>query len=257
MEVLNIQNLTKVYGSKYGKMKYPALRGINLKVESGEFLAIMGPSGSGKTTFLNNISTIDTPTSGKVFINGTDITHLKEPHLSAFRRSKLGFIFQDFNLLDTMTLKENIVLPLALSRVPYRVINQRLSDISEKLGIDKILDKYPYEVSGGQKQRAAAARAIITKPALVLGDEPTGALDSKASKELLNCLGNLNVENNATIIMVTHDAFAASYCKRIIFIKDGTLYNELYRGDQSRKSFYQKILQVLSAIGGGSDDDAI
>lgn len=254
MEVLNIKRLTKVYGSKFGGMKYPALRGIDLKVNSGEFLGIMGPSGSGKTTFLNVISTIDRPTTGEVLIEGTDITKLKEPNLSAFRREKLGFVFQDFNLLDTMTLKENIVLPLALSKTPYKIIRERLDDISEKLGIKGVLQKYPYEVSGGQKQRAAAARALITKPALILADEPTGALDSKAARELLGCFGRMNEENKATIVMVTHDPFAASYCKRIIFIKDGALFNEIYRGDLPRKDFYQKILRILSVMGGENDN---
>jgi len=254
VEVLKIQNLRKVYGSKFGGVKYTALDDINLNVENGEFVAIMGPSGSGKTTFLNVISTIDKPTSGSVLINGADITKLKEPNLSKFRREKLGFIFQDFNLLDTMTLKENIVLPLALSRTPYHTIKTKLQDISVKLGINDLLNKYPYEVSGGQKQRAAAARAIITEPSLILADEPTGALDSKASKELLGCLESLNNKNNATIIMVTHDAFAASYCKRIIFIKDGKLFNEIYKGDKPRKDFYQNILKVLSVIGGTTDD---
>ena len=254
VEVLKIQNLRKVYGSKFGGVKYTALDDINLNVENGEFVAIMGPSGSGKTTFLNVISTIDKPTSGSVLINGADITKLKEPNLSKFRREKLGFIFQDFNLLDTMTLKENIVLPLALSKTPYQTIKTKLQDISVKLGINDLLNKYPYEVSGGQKQRAAAARAIITEPSLILADEPTGALDSKASKELLGCLESLNNKNNATIIMVTHDAFAASYCKRIIFIKDGKLFNEIYKGDKPRKDFYQNILKVLSVIGGTTDD---
>lgn len=254
MEVLNVQNLKKVYGSKFGGVKYPALNDINLKVEKGEFVGIMGPSGSGKTTFLNVISTIDKPTAGKVFVDGNDITNLMEPHLSSFRKQKLGFIFQDFNLLDTMTLKENIVLPLALSKTPYSEITIRLNDISVKLGIGQILNKYPYEVSGGQKQRAAAARAIITNPSIILADEPTGALDSKASKELLGCLEYLNNTNHASILMVTHDAFAASYCKRIIFIKDGKLFNEIYRGDMNRKAFYQNILKVLSVIGGDTDD---
>ncbi|MGH4122141.1 MAG: ABC transporter ATP-binding protein [Clostridium sp.] len=253
-EVLKIENLRKVYGSKFGGVKYTALDDINLKVENGEFVAIMGPSGSGKTTFLNVISTIDKPTSGSVIIHGDDITKLKEPNLSKFRREKLGFIFQDFNLLDTMTLKENIVLPLALSKTPYNTIKTRVQEISIKLGISDILGKYPYEVSGGQKQRAAAARAMITNPSMVLADEPTGALDSKASKELLGCLENLNHKNKATILMVTHDAFAASYCTRIVFIKDGKLFNEIYKGDKSRKDFYQNILKILSVIGGDTDD---
>lgn len=254
MEVLNIEGLKKVYGSKFGGVKYTALRDINLKVNKGEFVGIMGPSGSGKTTFLNVISTIDKPTSGRILIDGDNISDLREPNLSKFRRDKLGFIFQDFNLLDNMTLKENIVLPLALSKTPYSTIKTRLDNISTKLGISDILSKHPYEVSGGQKQRAAAARAIITEPSLILADEPTGALDSKSSKELLNALSYLNEKNEATILMVTHDSFAASYCKRVIFIKDGKLFNELYKGQQSRSDFYQNILRVLSVIGGDTND---
>jgi putative ABC transport system ATP-binding protein len=254
MEVLNIENLKKVYGSKFGGVKYTALDNIGLKVNAGEFVAIMGPSGSGKTTLLNVISTIDKPTSGTVLIDGKDITKLKEPQLSTFRREKLGFIFQDFNLLDNMTLKENIVLPLALAKAPYDLIEKRLQEITTKLGINEILNKHPYEVSGGQKQRAAAARAIISNPALILADEPTGALDSKSSKELLNALEYLNEKNNATILMVTHDSFAASFCKRVIFIKDGKLFNEIYKGDTLRKEFYQKLLKVLAAMGGDTDD---
>lgn len=250
VEVLNIQNLSKIYGSRLGGIKYTALKEIDLTVESGEFVGIMGPSGSGKTTLLNVVSTIDRPTSGRVLIEGQDITRLREPGLSRFRRDKLGFIFQDFNLLDTMTIKENIVLPLALAKRPYRQINESLLLIAKNLGIADILAKYPFEVSGGQKQRAAAARAMITRPALILADEPTGALDSKSSKELLGCLGALNENSHATILMVTHDAFAASYCRRIIFIKDGGLFNEIYRGETPRKDFYQKILQILSVIGG-------
>jgi putative ABC transport system ATP-binding protein len=254
MEVLNIENLKKVYGSKFGGVKYTALDNIGLKVNAGEFVAIMGPSGSGKTTLLNVISTIDKPTAGTVLIDGKDITKLKEPQLSTFRREKLGFIFQDFNLLDNMTLKENIVLPLALAKAPYDLIEKRLQEITTKLGINEILNKHPYEVSGGQKQRAAAARAIISNPALILADEPTGALDSKSSKELLNALEYLNEKNNATILMVTHDSFAASFCKRVIFIKDGKLFNEIYKGDTLRKEFYQKLLKVLAAMGGDTDD---
>lgn len=253
MEVLKVNNLRKAYGSKFGRLKYTAIDDINLEIEKDEFTAIMGPSGSGKTTFLNVISTIDKPTSGNVFIEGQDITKLKEPNLSYFRRKKLGFIFQDFNLLDNMTLKENIVLPLILMKVSYETIQKRLESISYKLGIKEILDKHPYEVSGGQKQRAAAARAIITEPSLILADEPTGSLDSKSSKELLNCLKSLN-DSDTTILMVTHDAFAASYCKRVIFIKDGKLFNEIYRGDMEKKNFYQNIIRILSVIGGGADD---
>ncbi|OPJ57727.1 ABC transporter ATP-binding protein [Clostridium oryzae] len=253
MEVLNIKNLTKVYGSKSGGIKYTALHDINLMVEEGEFLAVMGPSGSGKTTLLNVISTIDKPTSGTVLVDGKDIAKLKEPKLSSFRREKLGFIFQNFNLLDTMTLKENIVLPLSLANVSYKTVQSRLEELSLKIGIKNVLNKYPYEVSGGQRQRAAVIRAIITEPSLILGDEPTGALDSKSAKEVLNCLDELN-NNKATILMVTHDAFAASYCKRVVFIKDGKLFNEIYRGDKTRTDFYENILKILSVIGGDNSD---
>lgn len=252
MEILSAKKVTKVYGSRYGGMKYPALAGVDLTVQSGEFLGIMGPSGSGKTTLLNVLSTIDRPTSGTVIIEGREVTQIREPALSDFRRSRLGFLFQDFNLLDTMTLRENIVLPLALAKTPIEEIRRRLDVLAQALGIADVLDKRPYEVSGGQKQRAAAARAIITQPALVLADEPTGALDSKSARELLGCLERLNAEQRATILMVTHDAYSASWCSRIVFIKDGLLFNELRRGDMPRKVFYQSILQVLAVMGGGN-----
>jgi putative ABC transport system ATP-binding protein len=247
-DVLTARNLKKVYGSR-GNV-YTALQDIDLTIKQGEFVGIMGPSGAGKTTLLNIISTIDQPSSGTVTIGGEDIVKMNEEKLSVFRRNKLGFIFQDFNLLDTLTVKENIVLPLALSRVRLEELEKRLKEVATGLSIEDILNKYPYEISGGQKQRTAAARAIITKPALVLADEPTGALDSKSSTELLQALSDLNEKNSATIMMVTHDAFAASYCKRIIFIKDGLLFTELVRGG-SRKEFFQKILDVLKTLGGG------
>lgn len=245
--VLVAKNVKKVYGSR-GNV-YTALNDIDLEIKEGEFVGIMGPSGAGKTTLLNMISTIDRPTGGSIAIDGDDIVKMKEDKLSSFRRNKLGFIFQDFNLLDTLSVKENIVLPLALSKVNHNQIEKRVSEIADILGINDILEKYPYEISGGQKQRTAAARAIITKPKMILADEPTGALDSKSSTELLQCMSDLNENNNATIMLVTHDAFAASYCKRILFIKDGRLYTELVRGG-SRKEFFQKILDVLRALGG-------
>ncbi len=249
MKVLTGQNIKKVYGEHQGGNVSNALNGISFEVEKGDFLGIMGPSGAGKSTLLNVIATIDTPTSGNITIGGKDITHLKEPELSKFRRESLGFIFQDYNLLDTLTLKENIILPLTLSKVSVRKIERSVEKIAQALGIISILDNYPYEVSGGQKQRAAAARAIITNPELILADEPTGALDSKSSRELLNCMSELNKEQNATILMVTHDAFAASFCRRIIFIKDGSLFTEIIsNGD--RKEFFDRILKVLAALGG-------
>ena len=249
--VLMAKNLKKVYGSR-GNV-YTALHDIDLNIKEGEFVGIMGPSGAGKTTLLNIISTIDKPSSGTVTIGGEDIVKMNEEKLSVFRRNKLGFIFQDFNLLDTLTVKENIVLPLSLSRVNLNELKRRLKEVSSGLGIEDILDKYPYEISGGQKQRTAAARAIINRPALVLADEPTGALDSKSATELLQALSDLNEKDKATILMVTHDAFAASYCKRIIFIKDGLLFTELYRGG-SRREFFQRILDVLKTLGGGLTD---
>jgi putative ABC transport system ATP-binding protein len=245
--ILEVHNLKKVYGSR-GNL-YPALNDINLNIKTGEFVGIMGPSGAGKTTLLNIIATIDRPTGGTVTIDGTDIVKMNETQLASFRRNKLGFIFQDFNLLDSLTLKENIVLPLALSKTPTTEIEERVSEAAFTLGIEDILNKYPYEVSGGQKQRTAAARAIIQKPSLILADEPTGALDSKSSAELLQCLTDLNENRKATIMLVTHDAFAASYCKRIVFIKDGSLFTELVRGGK-RKEFFTRILDVLAVMGG-------
>lgn len=246
-EILKAINVTKVYGEK--RNIYQALNGIDMKVFEGGFVGVMGPSGAGKSTLLNIISTIDKPTGGKILIDGDDITRLKGDKLSDFRRDKLGFIFQDFNLLDTLTVKENIALPLSLSKVYYRKIDKKVIEITEKLGIKDLLNKYPYEISGGQKQRVAAARALINKPALILADEPTGALDSKSSKELLEILNLLNEKDKSTIMMVTHDAFAASYCSRVIFIKDGKLYKEI-ENNSSRKDFFREILDVTSMLGG-------
>ncbi|MDD2585775.1 MAG: ABC transporter ATP-binding protein [Syntrophomonadaceae bacterium] len=250
-KVLEVRNLKKVYGSR-GSL-YPALDNIDLDIKEGEFVGIMGPSGAGKTTLLNLVATIDRPTGGSIRIDGIDLAKMGEEDLASFRRNKLGFIFQDFNLLDTLTIKENIILPLALANVKASEIEQRGNETALILGIEDILNKYPYEVSGGQKQRAAAARAIIHKPSLILADEPTGALDSKSSAELLQCLSDLNETNGASIMLVTHDAFAASYCKRILFIKDGSLFTELRKGS-SRKEFFQKILDVLAVMGGDNRD---
>ncbi|SHH39135.1 ABC transporter ATP-binding protein [Tepidibacter thalassicus] len=249
--VLDAKDLSKVYGSK-GNV-YTALRGISLQIKEGEFVGIMGPSGAGKSTLLNIISTIDKPTSGSITINGENILKFNEEKLSLFRRENLGFIFQDFNLLDTLTVKENILLPLALAKINPKKIEKKVSEVTNTLGISDILNKYPYEISGGQKQRTAAARAIINEPKLILADEPTGALDSKSSTELLQTLSELNERNKATIMMVTHDAFAASYCKRILFIKDGMLFTELIKGE-SRKEFFDKIIDVLAVLGGDNND---
>lgn len=245
-EVLHIKNVTKVYE---GKVPHTALKNINLHIDKGEFVAIMGPSGSGKSTLLNVISTIDTPTAGEVFINGKQPHTFRSEKLAIFRRQKLGFVFQSFNLLDTLTIGENIVLPLTLDNVPLSEMDRRLDTISTKLGINHILNKRIFEVSGGQAQRTAVARAVIHNPALILADEPTGNLDSKAATDVMELFTKLNKEEQSTILMVTHDPFAASYCDRVIFIKDGELYNELHRG-QFREKFYQEILDVLALLGG-------
>lgn len=250
--ILQAKNVQKIFGDKDNR--YKALENINLEIKEGEFVGIMGPSGAGKSTLLNIFSTIDTASSGSIIIDGQNIVTMKEEQLSDFRRNKLGFIFQDYNLLDTLTVKENILLPLALSKVPVNEINKRVNEIADTFGIREILDKYPYHISGGQKQRTAASRAIVTNPSLILADEPTGALDSKSATSLLQSLSTLNEKNRSTIMMVTHDAFAASFCKRVLFIKDGKLYTELYQKQQSRKEFFQKILDVLSSIGGEQDD---
>lgn len=251
-KILEVKNIEKYYGNKSNLTK--AIDNINFDVNKGEFVGIMGASGSGKTTLLNCISTIDRVTAGHIIINGEDITKLKGNNLNKFRREELGFIFQDFNLLDTLTCYENIALALTISRVNHKEIDSRVKEVASKLGIIEILNKYPYEVSGGQKQRVACARAIITNPSLVLADEPTGALDSKSAKMLLESLEHLNTELNATIMMVTHDAFTASYASRILFIKDGKIFNELVRGNDSRKDFFNKIIEVVTLLGGDQRD---
>ncbi|MBS4957220.1 MAG: ABC transporter ATP-binding protein [Clostridium sp.] len=251
-EVLKVNNIEKYYGNKSNITK--AINNISFTVEEGEFIGVMGASGSGKTTLLNCISTIDRVSSGHIFINNNDITKLNSKKIAKFRREELGFVFQDFNLLDTLTCYENIALALTISRVNHKDIEMRVKEVANKLGIIEILNKYPYEVSGGQKQRVACARAIITKPSLVLADEPTGALDSKSAKMLLESLDQLNTELNATIMMVTHDAFTASYASRILFIKDGKIFNELIRGNDSRKEFFNKIIEVITLLGGDQRD---
>jgi len=247
-EILKVSNVEKYYGNKNNLTK--AIDNVSFSVAQGEFVGIMGASGSGKTTLLNCISTIDRVTSGHIYIRGKDITEMKSRSLARFRREELGFVFQDFNLLDTLTCYENIILPLTISKVKHREADKRVQEVAKKLDITDILSKYPYEVSGGQRQRTAAARAIITNPALILADEPTGALDSKSARMLLESLENLNKNLNATILMVTHDAFTASYCSRILFIKDGKLFNEIIRGQDSRKQFFNKIIDVVTLLGG-------
>lgn len=250
--VLQTEGLTKVYTSR-SRVPTKALTNFSIEVKKGEFVGIMGPSGSGKTTLLNMLATIDQPTSGKVLIEGIDTARLKGAKLAEFRRRRLGFVFQDFNLLDTLTIGENIALPLVLDRRPAAAIKERVREVAEALGIGGILEKYPHEVSGGQQQRAAAARAIVHRPALLLADEPTGNLDSKAARELMEILSLLNQHEDATILLVTHDPFAASFCRRIVFIRDGRRYNELHRGE-SRQLFFQRILDVLAMIGGDERD---
>ena len=250
-EILSVQDLKRVYGR--GTAATQALGGVSLSVEQGEFVGIMGPSGSGKTTLLNCIATIDRPTSGSIRVGGQELTGLRGRALTRFRRERLGFIFQDCNLLDTLTAFENIALALAITRAPAKEIEGRVREMSQRLGIEDCLDKYPWQMSGGQQQRCAAARAMVTRPALVLADEPTGALDSKSAGQLLRQLSALNREEGTTILMVTHDAFTASWCRRILFIQDGVLYRELRRGDLDRKAFFAQILGVVSLLGG---DDA-
>ena len=250
--ILRLDKVEKYYGNKSNVTK--AVDNISFEVEKGEFVAIMGASGSGKTTLLNSMSTIDKVTSGHIFVDGQDITRFKGDKLNDFRRENLGFIFQDFNLLDTLTAYENISLALSIQDVGVKEISKRVNEIATKLGITEVLNKYPYEMSGGQKQRVAVARAIITNPKIVLADEPTGALDSKSSKILLETFNYLNTKLNATILMVTHDSFAASFANRVIFIKDGRIYNEICKGNMDRKTFFDKIIDVVTLLGGDVND---
>ncbi|MBU3108977.1 ABC transporter ATP-binding protein [Clostridium gasigenes] len=250
--ILKVEKIEKYYGNKGNVTK--AVDNISFEVEEGELIGIMGPSGSGKTTLLNCIATIDTVTSGHIFIGGEDITSLKSKDIEKFRREKLGFIFQDFNLLDTLTAYENIALALTILREKPSVIDGKVKEVAKKLEILDTLNKFPYQLSGGQKQRVACSRAIVTNPTLILADEPTGALDSKSARMLLEALDNLNKTLNATIAIITHDAFTASYCKRILFIKDGKVFNELIRGNDSRKEFFNKIIEVVTLLGGDSEN---
>ncbi|MBP3635659.1 MAG: ABC transporter ATP-binding protein [Bacilli bacterium] len=249
--ILKLENIEKYYGSRSSLTK--AIDNLSFEVERGEFVAIMGASGSGKTTLLNCISTIDNVTSGHIYVAGVDITKLKGNELNKFRREELGFIFQDFNLLDTLTAYENIALALSIQNVSAKEIDAKIKKVAEELDIKDVLKKYPYQMSGGQKQRVASARAIITNPKLILADEPTGALDSKSSKMLLEKFNYLD-KLGATILMVTHDAFTASYARRVIFIKDGKIFKELHRGECSRKEFFDKIIDVVTLLGGDMND---
>ncbi|KYG89943.1 ABC transporter ATP-binding protein [Metasolibacillus sp. FSL H7-0170] len=253
MNILTARKVRKTYGKRLTAVE--VLKGIDLEVNKGEFVGIMGPSGSGKTTLLNVLCSIDHVTEGIVEINGQLLQEMKERQLAAFRRDALGFIFQDYNLLDTLTVKENILLPLAIKKTPQKAAEQRFQELVEILGIEDIVAKYPNEISGGQKQRTSAARALITNPSIVFADEPTGALDSKSATALLKNLEQINQQRHVTIMMVTHDAVAASFCSRVLFLKDGALYTELYKGDKTRQEFFQQILSTQSVLGGDGYDD--
>ena len=251
-EILKLDHIQKFYGN--GDNNTKAIRDISFTVNESEFVGIMGPSGSGKTTLLNCISTIDTVSAGHIYLGGTDVTEIKEKEIARFRRENLGFIFQDFNLLDTLTISENIALALTINHIPVGQVDGLVQEIAAKLNITDILEKYPYQVSGGQKQRCACARTIINKPKLILADEPTGALDSNSSQMLLSTIQNINTELSATILMVTHDAFSASYASRILFLKDGEIFTEILKGNDTRQIFFERILNVLTMMGGGISD---
>ena len=252
MTILEVNGLKKIYSTRFGGNKVEALKNVNFSVEQGEYVAIMGESGSGKTTLLNILAALDKPTEGNVILDGNNLSKLKESQISAFRRDNLGFVFQDFNLLDTFTLEDNIYLPLVLAGTPYKEMHERLMPIADRLGISSLLKKYPYEVSGGQKQRAAAARALITNPKLILADEPTGALDSKASDELLTLFTEIN-RTRQTIVMVTHSVKAASTAGRVLFIRDGEVFHQIYRGNDTDEQLYQKISDTLTLLATGGD----
>lgn len=250
MSLLEAKGIKKIYKTRFGGNSVEALKNVNFSVEEGEFVAIMGESGSGKTTLLNILAAIDKPTAGTVFLNDIDFTKLKDSTVSAFRRDNLGFVFQDFNLLDTFTVEDNIYLPLVLSGKNHKEMKQKLEPIAKSLNIDNLLNKYPYEISGGQKQRAAVARAMITNPHIILADEPTGALDSKSSDELLTQFTKIN-ESGQTIVMVTHSVRAASHASRVMFIKDGEVFHQIYKGDATNEVFYQKITDTVTLLAGG------
>ena len=251
-KILKVEQIQKYYGNKDNITK--ALDGISFEVEEGEFIGIMGASGSGKTTLLNCISTIDNVSSGHIYLGGQDITEIKEEDIAKFRRENLGFIFQDFNLLDTLTIEENIALILTINKVPETQIETKVQEITKKLGIEDILNKYPYQVSGGQKQRCAVSRAIVNSPKLILADEPTGSLDSKAARQLLETMEDMNTKMKVTILMVTHDPLSASYCNKILFLKDGKIFNRMEKGEKKRNDFYNEILDVLALLGGDTRD---
>ena len=250
--VLEVNHVEKVYGSRNNVTR--ALADASFAVDKGEFVGIMGASGSGKSTLLNCVSTIDTVTSGNVVINGADVTRMKHAKLTRFRREQLGFIFQDSNLLDTLTARENIALPLTIARVPAKETLARVEQVAQRLDIAGVLDKYPYQMSGGQQQRVAAARALVTDPAIILADEPTGALDSKNARLLLESIETMNRQYQATVLMVTHDSFAASYTNRVLFIRDGRIFTELRRGDSPRREFFDRIMEVVAMMGGEGSD---
>lgn len=252
MTILTGRKIKKVYGKRANAQE--VLKGVDLEVQEGEFVGIMGPSGSGKTTLLNVLCSIDFATEGVIEINGRRLNELNEKELAKFRREQLGFIFQDYNLLDTLTVKENILLPLSISKVAKKEAERRLQELTKLLGIQDILPKYPNEISGGQKQRTSAARALISNPSIVFADEPTGALDSKAASALLNNMESINREKRVTIMMVTHDPVAASFCSRVLFLKDGQIYTEMYKGDKTRQAFFQEILNTQSVLGGDGYD---
>ena len=252
MSILEVSHLKKVYSTRFGGNRVEALRNVSFTVEQGEYVAIMGESGSGKTTLLNILAALDKPTAGSVTLDGRDLAGVRESALAAFRRDNLGFVFQDFNLLDTFTLEDNISLPLVLAGRPYKVMQERLMPLAERLGISSLLKKYPYEVSGGQKQRAAVARALITQPRLVLADEPTGALDSRASDELLQLFGEINRQGQ-TVVMVTHSVRAASTAGRVLFIRDGEVFHQLYRGGRTDQQLYTEIADTLTLLATGGD----